>query len=53
MNRLAAVRPLLLPALLIVLALTAYNTRISREMTDFEVYRTAGLRAVDAEPLYR
>ena len=46
-------RPLLLPALLIVLALTAYNTRISREMVDFEVYRTAGRRAVAAEPLYR
>ncbi len=48
-----SLRPLLLPALLIVLALTAYNTRISREMVDFEVYRTAGRRAVDAEPLYR
>jgi hypothetical protein len=52
-NRLEPLRPLLLPALLIVLALTAYNTRISREMVDFEVYRTAGRRAVDAEPLYR
>ena len=53
MNRLAALRPLLLPSLLIVLALTAYNARISREMVDFEVYRTAGRRAVAAEPLYR
>lgn len=53
MNRLAALRPLLLPALLIVLALTAYNARISHEMVDFEVYRTAGRRAVAAEPLYR
>jgi hypothetical protein len=50
---LTALRPLLLPALLIGLALTAYNTRISREMVDFEVYRTAGRRAVGAEPLYR
>ena len=48
-----ALRPLLLPALLIVLALTAYNTRISREMVDFEVYRTAGRRVAAAEPLYR
>ena len=53
MNRLESLRPLLLPALLIVLALTAYNARISREMVDFEVYRTAGRRAVAAEPLYR
>lgn len=44
---------MLLPALLVVLALTAYNTRISREMVDFEVYRTAGRRAAAAEPLYR
>ena len=50
---LATLRPLLLPALLTVLALTAYNARISREMVDFEVYRTAGRRAVAAEPLYR
>jgi hypothetical protein len=49
----SALRPLLLPAVLIVLALTAYNARISREMVDFEVYRTAGKRAVAGEPLYR
>ncbi len=49
----AALRPLLLPVFLIVLALTAYNTRISREMVDFEVYRTAGRRAMAAEPLYQ
>lgn len=53
MNRLAALRPLLLPALLIALALTAYNTRISREMVDFEVYRTAARRVMASEPLYR
>lgn len=46
-------RPLLLPVLLIALALTAYNTRISSEMVDFEVYRNAGRRVVAAEPLYR
>ncbi len=49
----AALRPLLLPVLLIALALTAYNTRISREMVEFEVYRTAGRRALAAEPLYQ
>jgi hypothetical protein len=48
-----SLRPLLLPGLLIVLALTAYNARIGHEMVDFEVYRTAGRRAVAAEPLYR
>lgn len=50
---LTALRPLLLPVLLIALALTAFNTRISREMVDFEVYRTAGRRAIAAEPLYQ
>ncbi len=49
----AALRPLLLPLLLIGLALTAFNTRIGREMADFEVYRTAGRRALAAEPLYQ
>lgn len=53
MNRLAALRPLLLPVFVAVLALTAFNLRISREMVDFEVYRTAGRRAIAAEPLYR
>ena len=49
MNRLAALRPLLLPALLIVLALTAYNTRISREMVDFEVYRSLATLLKDSD----
>jgi len=53
LGRLSAMRPLMLPLLLIALALTAYNTRISREMVDFEVYRTAGRRAMAAEPLYQ
>lgn len=52
-NRFAALRPLLLPVVVAVLALTAFNLRISREMVDFEVYRTAGRRAIAAEPLYR
>ena len=30
-----------------------YNTRIKREMVDFDVYRTAAERARHAEPLYR
>jgi len=37
----------------IVLALTIFNLRISREMVDFEVYRTAGGRAIAAQPLYQ
>jgi len=53
MPRLTTLRPLLMPALLIVVALAAFNLRISREMVDFEVYRTAGHRAIAAEPLYQ
>lgn len=49
----AILRPLLLPVGLIVLALTIFNLRISREMVDFEVYRTAGRRAIAAQPLYQ
>ena len=33
--------------------MAAYHGRISREMPDFAVYRTAAIRAVAAEPLYR
>jgi len=50
---LTRIRPLLLPVGLVVLALTIFNLRISREMVDFEVYRTAGSRAVAAQPLYQ
>jgi hypothetical protein len=50
---LTRIRPLLLPVGLIVLALTIFNLRISREMVDFEVYRTAGRRAIAAQPLYQ
>jgi hypothetical protein len=53
MTRLAGLRPILLPLGLIVLALTVFNLRISREMVDFEVYRTAGTRVIAAEPLYQ
>jgi len=45
-------RPLLLPAIIIVLAATAYIVRIQKEMVDFSVYRTAAIRAIDGEPLY-
>lgn len=47
------IRPLLLPLGVIVLALTIFNLRVSREMVDFEVYRTAGSRAIAAQPLYQ
>src|SRR6476620_11522003 len=44
-------------ALLGVLALVSlaavFTTRVARKMPDFEVYRTAGARALAAEPLYR
>ena len=43
--------------LLVVLAAVSlvalFTTRVSRKMPDFEVYRTAGARALAAEPLYR
>jgi hypothetical protein len=52
-SRIAALRPLLLPVFVAVLALTAFNLRINREMVDFEVYRTAGRRALAGEPLYQ
>ena len=46
-------RSLLGPVLIALLAVAAYHGRISREMPDFAVYRTAAVRAVAAEPLYR
>jgi hypothetical protein len=48
-----SLRPLLGPVLVALLAVAAYNGRISREMPDFAVYRTAAVRALAAEPLYR
>ncbi len=50
MNRL---RPFLWPALIIVLAAAVYVVRVRHEMVDFKVYRTAAIRAIDGEPLYR
>jgi hypothetical protein len=37
----------------VALAAAMYVTRVRSEMADFAVYRTAGIRAIDAEPLYR
>ena len=37
----------------IVLAAAMYVIRVRSEMADFAVYRTAALRAIHAEPLYR
>jgi hypothetical protein len=44
---------LLWPLLFLAIAAAAYHTRIRHEMVDFDVYRTAAIRALDAESLYR
>lgn len=46
-------RPLLVPFLLAVLGLAAYQARLRHQMVDFGVYRTAAARVIHAEPLYR
>jgi len=46
-------RPLLWPLLFLMVAAAVYGVRIREEMVDFEVYRTAGQRVLDAEPLYQ
>ncbi len=43
----------LLGVLAIVSLAVVFTTRVSRKMPDFDVYRTAGARAIAAEPLYR
>ena len=43
----------LLGVLAIVSLVAVFTTRVSRKMPDFDVYRTAGARALLAEPLYR
>lgn len=43
----------LLGVLAVVSLTAAFTTRVSRKMPDFEVYHTAGRRALAAEPLYR
>ncbi len=50
---LTRLKPLAWPILIAVLAAAAYTGRVSREMVDFDVYRTAGTRTLHAEPLYR
>jgi len=44
---------LLLGVLALVSLVAVFTTRVSRKMPDFEVYWTAGSRALAAEPLYR
>ena len=43
----------LLGVLALVSLVAAFSMRVSRKMPDFEVYHTAGARALAAEPLYR
>jgi hypothetical protein len=43
----------LLAALAMVSLVAIFTMRVSRKMPDFEVYWTAGSRAIAAEPLYR
>jgi glycosyl transferase family 87 len=52
--RASSLRTRLLLAVLAAVSLVAlFTTRVSRKMPDFEVYWTAGSRAMAAEPLYR
>lgn len=39
--------------LFVVVCTTAYQAQIQREMADFHVYRTAGARVIQTEPLYQ
>jgi hypothetical protein len=43
----------LLGVLALVSLVAVFTTRVSRKMPDFEVYRTAGERALAGQPLYR
>src|SRR5829696_6954078 len=43
----------LLGVLALVSLVAAFSTRVSRKMPDFEVYHTAGARALAGAPLYR
>jgi Glycosyltransferase family 87 len=52
--RASSLRTRLLLAVLAAVSLVAlFTTRVSRKMPDFEVYWTAGSRAIAGEPLYR
>ncbi len=46
-------RSLLWPLAFLLLAAVVYRVRIRHEMVDFDVYRTAAVRALNAEPLYQ
>lgn len=46
-------KPLAWPILIALLATAMYIGQVSEEMPDFRVYRTAGERVLEAEPLYR
>ena len=47
------IRPFIWPLTFLALAAVLYQARIQHEMVDFEVYRTAAHRALNAESLYR
>jgi hypothetical protein len=47
------VRRLLVLAAVATLAVAAYRVRIQRDLVDFQVYRTAAVRAAHGDPLYR
>jgi hypothetical protein len=47
------IRPLVWPLIVVSLAAVIFTARVRREMVDFDVYRTAAIRATSAEPLYR
>ncbi len=49
----AWLRPLLWPLLFVSCAAFLYLGKVQHEMVDFEVYRVAAGRALNAEPLYR
>lgn len=49
----ARLRPFIVPLLLVALAALIYRARIERELRDFDVYRTAAVRLLHREPLYR
>ena len=49
----AFLKPLIWPLAIAVLAAALYLARVSGEMVDFDVYRTAAARALSAEPLYQ
>jgi hypothetical protein len=49
----ARIRPFLLPLVFAILAIVVYNTRVRREMIDFQTWRQAAVRGLRAEPLYR